>query len=42
MELTQGRLKELLYYDPDTGIFTWVKKAFQTNYNRIGSRYNKQ
>jgi len=35
-DLTQERLKELLSYDPATGMFVWVKRPFQANRIKVG------
>jgi Demerecviridae HNH endonuclease len=35
-DLTAARLRELLLYDPDTGIFTWVKRSARGSHIRAG------
>lgn len=41
-KLTQSRLKQLLYYDPCTGVFTWIKNCGGIKSGTIaGSRHCK-
>ena len=40
--ITQERLKEVLHYNPDTGIFTWkVKKALRVKVGDIAGTFNE-
>lgn len=36
-ELTAGRLRELLHYNPETGTFTWIARSAHGSHIRIGA-----
>lgn len=40
MELTQARLKEVLEYDPETGVFRWLPRPVRTEHLRTDRVFN--
>ncbi len=41
--ITQERLKELLHYDPDTGVFLWIKKnSRKISIGKVAGHIDKQ
>ena len=38
--LTQARLKEVVHYDPDIGVFTWLTRVVREEWNRTDRSWN--